>query len=73
MDKAHRGYSLYDCLVLDDEIEARSAGIFAVPYFIINGRVPVSGAADMDSFRRILTASLAYSCANACGPDGCRI
>lgn len=59
--------------VLDDENEAHSAGIFAVPYFIINGRVPISGAAHTDSFRRALTASLAYSDGDACGPEGCRI
>ncbi|MBR2255329.1 MAG: DsbA family oxidoreductase [Candidatus Methanomethylophilaceae archaeon] len=65
--------SEYEKEVLEDEKEARSAGIFAVPYFIINGRIPISGAADRDSFRRALNASLGYSDGNACGPEGCRI
>lgn len=57
--------------VLEDEREAHSMGIFAVPYFLI-GRAPVSGAAPDSVFRNALR-NAAGGDGPSCGPDGCRI
>ena len=59
--------------VLEDEREARSAGIFAVPVFFIGGTVQLSGAAPLASMRMALSRSAESGSGGMCGPEGCKL
>ena len=60
-----------------DEREAAEAGVHGVPYFVIDGKVAVPGAASTDDLRDLLrtmaadSARAAEPSAPSCGPDGC--
>ena len=61
-----------------DEREAQRYGIGAVPYFIINGRYAVPGAAPVGELERVLKKAAEEESevsvqGMSCGPDGCRI
>ena len=64
-----------------DEREAERYGIHGVPYFLIDGRLAIPGAADTDSFVGALEQAQKDAAErdgktnrlHSCGPDGCRI
>jgi len=68
--------------VRDDEALARELGITGVPFFVMAGRIGVSGAQPAESLERALDQAWAHAVATppvvepyaegaACGPDGC--
>ena len=59
-----------------DEQDAYRRGIHGVPYFLFNGKHPISGAASIDSFKATLTTAVSQqnaipSYGAACSKDGC--
>ena len=54
-----------------DERLARELGISGVPFFVLDGRVGVSGAQPAEVLARAIAEVAPAAAAPACGPDGC--
>ncbi len=70
----------YALEVRADEAEAQELGITGVPFFVMAGRIGVSGAQTPEILEKALetawetvaaTAEAPFDAAAACGPDGC--
>ena len=61
-----------------DEREAARYGIHGVPYFVINGKLAISGAEATDTLMIALAKAAKEETVRSaqgmtCGPDGCKV
>ncbi len=63
---------MYGLEVRQDEQEAYSRGIHAVPFFVVEGKYYISGAQSIEAMTETLKRGM-DSQAMTCGPEGCRI
>ena len=63
---------IYGAEVRQDEQEAYSRGIHAVPFFVVEGKYYISGAQSLEAMTETLRRGLGVQ-AMTCGADGCRI
>jgi predicted DsbA family dithiol-disulfide isomerase len=59
--------------VQQDIAQAEAYGIRGVPFFVIDGKLGVSGAQSAEVLRDALAQAAPTTAADACGPDGCAI
>ena len=70
--------SNYEDEVRLDEREAARYGIHGVPYFVINGKLAISGAEATDTLKIALAKAakeetVGSAQGKTCGPDGCKV
>ncbi len=63
---------MYEADVRNDENEAYSQGVHAVPFFVVAGKYSIPGASPLDDMKEVLRKGL-HVPAMSCGPEGCRL